>query len=89
MAAAARHTVGVEPVWPAELHAKTSYSANDISDSVARVISVFCRSVFSLDASTHRYVTEGDIRCLITEIFLLRCRLLREQGYAISEAQQQ
>lgn len=53
--AAARHTVGVEPVWPAELEAKTSYSANDISDSVARVISVFCRSV-ALGTGPHTHL---------------------------------
>mmetsp|Transcript_9806 Transcript_9806/g.19062 ORF Transcript_9806/g.19062 Transcript_9806/m.19062 type:complete len:307 (+) Transcript_9806:290-1210(+) len=41
--AAARHTVGVEPVWPADLNIKTGHSANEIRDSVARVMDIFCR----------------------------------------------
>jgi len=41
--AAARHTVGVDPVWPVDLMVKTGHSANEIRDSVVRVMAIFCR----------------------------------------------
>lgn len=41
--AAARYTVGIEPLWPHTLHEKTSFSAEDIADCMAAVVAVFCR----------------------------------------------
>lgn len=43
MAGAARYTFGIEPVWPPELHEKTSYSAIDIADLVSGIVAVFFR----------------------------------------------
>ncbi len=43
--AAARLTVGIEPLWPPILQQKTSFSADEITECMWDVLQVFCRSV--------------------------------------------